>query len=71
MINYHVVREAVAAKIMVVGKEDGDTNLADLFTKILTGERRNKVCYVDIYSDERSLEFIRVPTSSGLSNGAA
>ena len=43
-INYHVVREAVAAKIMVVGKEDGDTNLADLFTKILTGERRNMLC---------------------------
>ena len=43
-INYHVVREAVAAKIMVVGKEDGDTNLADLFTKILTGERRNMSC---------------------------
>ena len=43
-INYHVVREAVAAKIMVVGKEDGDTNLADLFTKILTGERWNMLC---------------------------
>ena len=43
-INYHVVREAVAAKIMIVGKEDGDTNLADLFTKILTGERRNMLC---------------------------
>ena len=43
-INYHVVREAVAAKIMVVGKEDGDTNLADFFTKILTGERRNMLC---------------------------
>ena len=43
-INYHVVREAVAAKIMVVGKEDGETNLADLFTKILTGERRNMLC---------------------------
>ena len=43
-INYHVVREAVAAKIMVVGKEDGNTNLADLFTKILTGERRNMLC---------------------------
>ena len=43
-INYHVVREAVAAKIMVVGKEDGDTNLADLITKILTGERRNMLC---------------------------
>ncbi len=31
-INYHVVREAVAARIMRVRKEDGMTNLADLFT---------------------------------------
>ena len=43
-INYHVVREAVAAKIMVVGKEDGLTNLADLFTKILVADRRNYLC---------------------------
>ena len=43
-INYHVVREAVAAKIVVVGKEDGETNLADLFTKMLNRERRNMLC---------------------------
>ena len=30
VINYHVVREAVAAGIMRVAKEDGETNLADL-----------------------------------------
>ena len=34
-INYHAVREAVAAGIMRVAKEDGETNLADLLTKSL------------------------------------
>ena len=43
-INYHVVREAVAAGIIRVGKENGETNLADLLTKVLNGERRNKLC---------------------------
>jgi hypothetical protein len=43
-INYHVVREAVAAKILRVGKEDGMTNLADLFTKVLTADRRRTLC---------------------------
>jgi hypothetical protein len=39
-INYHAVREAVAARIMQVAKEDGDSNLADLLTKPLTESRR-------------------------------
>ena len=39
-VNYHAVREAAAARILVVGKEDGTTNLADLFTKSLTGDKR-------------------------------
>ena len=43
-INYHIIRESVAAKIMVVGKEDSLTNLADLLTKVLTAERRNYLC---------------------------
>lgn len=43
-INNHVVREAVAARIMRVGKEDGMTNLADLFTKVLTADRRRSLC---------------------------
>jgi hypothetical protein len=34
-INYHVVREAVAAGILKVGKEDGKTNLVDLLTRWL------------------------------------
>ena len=37
-INYHAVREAVAAKIIRVANEDGMTNLADLFTKVLTAD---------------------------------
>ena len=44
-INYHVVREAVAAGILRVGKEDGQTNLADLLTKVLTGQRRWDLCW--------------------------
>jgi hypothetical protein len=43
-INYHAVREAVAAQIIRVIKEDGMTNLADLFTKILTADRRRALC---------------------------
>ena len=39
-INYHAVREVVAADIMRVGKEDGETNLADLLTKILKGKKQ-------------------------------
>jgi hypothetical protein len=44
-INYHSVREAVAAGILRVGnKEDGFTNLADLFTKVLPADRRRALC---------------------------
>jgi len=39
-INYHVVREAAVAGILQFGKEDGETNLADLLTKILPVLRR-------------------------------
>jgi hypothetical protein len=39
-INYHAIREAVAARILRVDKEDGMTNLADLFTKVLTADHR-------------------------------
>ena len=38
-INYHAVQEAVAAGIPRVGKEDSEMNLADLLTKVLTGEK--------------------------------
>ena len=39
-INYHVICKVVAAKILRVGKEDGMTNLADLFTKVFSADRR-------------------------------
>ena len=41
--NCHAVREAVAGGVMIVGKEDGETNLADLFAKILSSERRKRL----------------------------
>ena len=45
VINYHVVREAGAAGILRVVKEDGTTNLADLLTKFLTVQKRWDLCY--------------------------
>jgi hypothetical protein len=44
-INYHAVREAVAAGILRVGKEDGKTNLADSLTKVVMGQKRWDFCY--------------------------
>ena len=44
-INYHAVREAVAADILKVGKEDSQTNLLDLLTKIVKGQRRWDLCW--------------------------
>ena len=40
-INYHRCREAVAAGTVRVAKEDTETNLADVFTKVLSTIRRN------------------------------
>ena len=39
-INFHIIRESVAAKIIRVGKEDTLTNISDVFTKKtgITGE---------------------------------
>ena len=42
-INYHAVREAVAAGTMRVAKEDGETNLADLLTKSLNLPKRKRL----------------------------
>jgi hypothetical protein len=44
-INYHAVREAAAAGILRVCKEDGETNIADLLTKVLSGEKRWNLCW--------------------------
>ena len=42
-INYHTVREAAAADILRVAKEPTQSNLADLFTKVLSRSRRNEL----------------------------
>jgi len=42
-INYHKVREAVAKQIIMIGKEDGQTNLADILTKIIMGITRKEI----------------------------
>jgi hypothetical protein len=39
-INYHAVQEGAAAGILRVGIEDGETNVADLLMKVLSGEKR-------------------------------
>ena len=49
-INYHAIREAVAAGIIRVGKEDGLTNLADIFTKVLTADRRKALLEHILYA---------------------
>ena len=55
-INYHAVREAAAAGIIRVGKEDTETNLADAFTKTLTQQRRydlfSRITYSSMYGRE-------------------
>ena len=44
-INYHAVQEAAAAGIIRVGKEDGETNVADLLMKVLSGEKHWNICW--------------------------
>jgi hypothetical protein len=48
-ISYHMSREAVASGACRIAKEDTETNLADLFTKVLPKPRRelllNKFTY--------------------------
>ena len=42
-INYHVIREAVAAGIMRVAKEDTLSNLADALTKLLPYSKKKEL----------------------------
>ena len=42
-ISFHYCREAVAAGIIRIAKEDSKTNLSDLFTKVLTRARRDEL----------------------------
>ncbi len=39
-INHHIIREAVAAGIIRVGKKDTLTNIADVFTKLVPVTRK-------------------------------
>ena len=50
-VNYHVVCEAAAAGISRVGKEDTETNLADLLTKLLGWQRRHQLLPNILYSN--------------------
>ena len=43
-IAYHQVREAQAAGIVRIAKEDGETNLADVLSKCLPGPRLRQLC---------------------------
>jgi hypothetical protein len=49
-INYHAVREAAAAGVLEVHKEDTQTNLADLFTKVLPADRRRELLGSILYN---------------------
>jgi hypothetical protein len=40
IINYHTMREAVVAGILRVEKKDSKTNLADILTKVIVGQKR-------------------------------
>ena len=58
MINYHAVREAVAAGIMRVAKEDGETNLADLLTKSLNLPKWKRLLGCMTYGEEMMEEML-------------
>ncbi len=49
-INYHAVREAAVAGVMEVHKEDTQTNLADMFTKVLPSDRRRELLGSILYN---------------------
>jgi hypothetical protein len=49
-VNYHAVREAAAAGVLEVHKEDTATNLADLFTKVLPADRRRDLIGSILYN---------------------
>jgi hypothetical protein len=54
-INYHIIRESAAMGIIRVGKEDTETNLADLLTKILNQPRRESLLEHIMYLDDRKI----------------
>jgi hypothetical protein len=51
-IAYHSVREAAAQGVLRVGKENTETNLADLFTKSLSQQWRNELLASIVYGPQ-------------------
>jgi hypothetical protein len=49
-ISNHAVREAAAAGVLEVHEEDAQTNLADMFTKVLPADRRRELLGSIIYN---------------------
>jgi hypothetical protein len=49
-INYHAVREAAAAGVLEVHKKDTQTNLADMFTKVIPADRRRELLGSILYN---------------------
>ena len=49
IIDYHMCREAVLAGICRISKEDTETNLADIFTKVLSRSRREQLLNLFTY----------------------
>ena len=49
-VYYHVVDEVAEARILRVGKEDTEANLADLLTNILGWQRHHKLPPFVLYS---------------------
>lgn len=70
-INCHANREAVAAGIVRVGKEDSTTNLSDVSSKVLSGPRRRESCrgLVMWRATRRDRGKIKVATVMGGSSG--
>ena len=49
-VNYYVLKKASAEGILRVSKEDTETNLADLMTKILSWQQHHKLIPFVLYS---------------------
>merc|ERR1712194_846017 len=54
-VAYHRAREACASGAVRITKEDGKTNIADLFTKILDGNRLKDLCKRCMWTDYKPL----------------
>ena len=48
-VAYHKCREAVAPGICLIAKEDTETNIADILTRVLPGPRRERLLDMFLY----------------------